>query len=157
VRFRRAILIAPGFNTVDSTVPVDLPLLSRSRYCKMAPLQGSKTLSRRIAIDEWSGRGAKISETRISDKRCPSRQDDAVRKKPEWVGKMRLVFIFGANRIETPTSRHSPSGIVVVRSSGARQPAFSHAYTSPRSNVAAADGRAQDSCTVRARRGTRQG
>lgn len=108
----------------------------------MAPLQSSKTL----AIDEWSGRSAKISETKISDKRCPSRQDEAVRKN-RVVGKMRLVFIFGANRIETPTSQRSPSGFAVAPSSGVRQPAFSHAYTSLRSTAAAADGRAQDSCT----------
>lgn len=67
------------------------------------------------------------------------------------------MFIFGANRIETPTSRRSPSGFVMARGSGARQPAFSHAYTSLRSTVAAADGRAQDSCIVKARKGGRRG
>lgn len=66
------------------------------------------------------------------------------------------MFIFGANRIETPTSRHSPSGFVVVRSSGARQPAFSHAYTSPRPTVAAADGRAQGARQLH-RQGTKGG
>lgn len=56
----------------------------------MAPLQSGRTL----AIDEWSGRNARIGATEITDKRCPSRvkmtrvsrwrQDE---RKIEWLGR----------------------------------------------------------------------
>lgn len=148
VRFRRAILTAPGFNSVDSAasvVTLTISLLQNGavRAVELSLLTNGPEEARRSPLK--------------ARRRSPIKGVRAVkmtrRGKSRVVGRMRLVFIFSADRIETPTSQRSPSGFAMVRSSGVRQPAFSHAYTSLRSTVAAADGRAQDSCTVKARRG----